>query len=138
MSPTGFVPLLQCHSISSITIGDSLAICEFLAESNPEIPLWSRDRQLRAQARSAAAQMHSGFSALRGSFHTNFLAKYTGNIPISEAAHKEIVKVLKLWDDSRKQTKERLAALGEADEGFLFGGFTIADAFFWPVLWVSH
>ena len=137
MSPTGFVPLLQCHSINSITIGDSLAICEFLAESNPEIPLWPRDRQLRAQARSAAAQMHSGFSALRGSFHTNFLAKYTGNIPISEAAHKEIVKVLKLWDDSRKQTKERLAALGEADEGFLFGGFTIADAFFWPVLWVS-
>ena len=44
--------------------------------------------------------------------------------------------MLSLWDTARKGTKERLAALGEADEGFLFGGFSIADAFFWPVLTV--
>lgn len=136
MSPTGFVPFLQCHSLGSTTIGDSLAICEFLAESSPELHLWPRDRQLRAQARSAAAQMHSGFSALRASFSTNFLARYTGNVPISAAAQLEIVKMLSLWGEARKSTKEHLAALGEADEGFLFGGFSIADAFFWPVLWV--
>lgn len=45
--------------------------------------------------------------------------------------------MLSLWDTARKGTKERLAALGEADEGFLFGGFSIADAFFWPVLTVG-
>lgn len=128
--------MLQCHSIGSTTIGDSLAICEFLAESNPELPLWPRDRQLRALSRSAAAQMHSGFSALRGTFHTNFLAQYSGNVPISDSAQMEIVKMLNLWDEARKTTKERLAVLGEADQGFLFGGFSIADAFFWPVLWV--
>lgn len=44
--------------------------------------------------------------------------------------------MLALWDTARKGTKERLAALGEVDEGFLFGGFSIADAFFWPVLTV--
>lgn len=80
--------------------------------------------------------MHSGFSALRGAFSANFLARYTGNVPISAAAQMEIVKMLDLWGEARRSTKERLAALGEADEGFLFGGFSIADAFFWPVLWV--
>lgn len=136
VSPTGLVPFLQCRSIGSATIGDSLAICEFLAESHPELPLWPRDRQLRALARSAAAQMHSGFSTLRGIYHTNFLARYTGNVPIPDEAQKDIKRLLTLWDEARKATKERLAILGEADEGFLFGGFSIADAFFWPVLWV--
>jgi glutathione S-transferase len=137
VSPTGFVPFLQCRSIGSTTIGDSLAICEFLAESHPELPLWPRDRQLRALARSAAAQMHSGFSTLRNLYSTNFLARYTGNVPIPEEALKDINRMLGLWDEARKATKERLAILGEADEGFLFGGFSIADAFFWPVLWVN-
>lgn len=136
VSPSGYVPFLECRSLGGTRICDSLAICEFLAESNPELPLWPRDRQLRALARSATAQMHSGFSAIRNSFSTNFLAHYTGNVPISEEAHKEIQKMLRLWDTARKGTKERLAALGEADEGFLFGGFSIADAFFWPVLTV--
>lgn len=80
--------------------------------------------------------MHSGFSTVRGTFHTNFLARYTGNVPISDAARKEIERILAIWDEARKSTKERLAVLGEVDEGFLFGAFSIADAFFWPVLWV--
>ncbi|KAJ5618902.1 glutathione S transferase [Penicillium lagena] len=134
VSPTGFVPLLKCRPLG-ILIGDSLAICEFLAESHPALALWPRDRQLRAIARSAAAQMHSGFPALRGTFHTNFLAQYTGNIPIPEEAQKDIERVLAIWDEARKTTQERLAMLGEVDEGFLFGEFSIADAFFWPVLW---
>jgi glutathione S-transferase len=135
ISPTGLVPVLQCHSLSA-TIGDSLAICEFLAESNPTLALWPKDRQLRALARTAAAQMHSGFPVLRNNFHTNFLAKYTGNIPIPDGAAAELVRMFQIWDSARKATKERFAVLGEADEGFLFGGFSIADAFFWPVLWV--
>lgn len=59
-------------------------------------------------------------------------------MPIPEEALKDINRMLALWDESRKATKERLAILGEADEGFLFGGFSIADAFFWPVLWVRN
>jgi len=137
VSPTGFVPVLECRSLGSTPIGDSLAICEFLAESHPELPLWPRDRQLRALARSAASQMHSGFPALRGTFSTNFIARYTGNIPVPAEARKEVQRMLALWGEARKATKERLLELGETDEGFLFGGFSIADAFFWPVLWVS-
>ena len=121
----------------SIYINDSLSICEFLAESNPHLPLWPKDRQLRALARSAVAEMHSGFSQLR-TFDTNFIAKYTGNIPITSQGLKDIKRVLELWDTARKMTATRLKALGEVDGEFLFGNFGIADAFFWPVLWVGR
>ncbi|KAI0126073.1 hypothetical protein BJ170DRAFT_633741 [Xylariales sp. AK1849] len=116
-------------------IDESLAICEFLAETHPELALWPKDVKLRALARAAAAQMHAGFGEVRNTYHSNFTAKYTGKIPVSEAAAKEIRKMIGVWNGARAQTKQRLQSLGEEDEGFLFGKFTIADAFFWPVLW---
>jgi len=135
-SPSGLVPLLCDPRINpSIYINDSLSICEFLAESNPTLPLWPKDKQLRALARSAVAEMHSGFTELR-TYDSNFIAKYTGNIPISAQALKDIKRVLELWDNARRRTTTRMKELGEIDEGFLFGSFGIADAFFWPVLWV--
>ncbi|GES66219.1 pyridoxine [Aspergillus terreus] len=136
VSKSGLIPLLESRSLgANIRINDSLAICEFLAESCPDLHLWPRDRQLRALARSAAAEMHSGFQTIRSTYHSNFIARYTGNIPITEQGRKEIERLLTLWNESRKFTKARLAQLGEKDEGFLFGNFSIADAFFWPVLW---
>ncbi|KAI0836358.1 hypothetical protein F5Y06DRAFT_273992 [Hypoxylon sp. FL0890] len=116
-------------------IADSLAICEFLAEQHPHLHLWPKDFKLRALARTAAARMHSGFSVIRNTYASNFLGKYTGNVPISDAAAKEIRKMVELWSKARADTKKRLQELGEEDGGFLFGSFSIADAFFWPVLW---
>lgn len=81
--------------------------------------------------------MHSGFPVLRNNFHTNFLARYTGNVPIPDGAAAEIARMFRIWDSARKATAERLVLLGEVDHGFLFGGFSIADAFFWPILWVG-
>ncbi|KAJ6029446.1 hypothetical protein N7444_012433 [Penicillium canescens] len=133
-SPTGLVPILQVNTLNT-TISDSLSICEFLAESHPELALWPRDRRLRALARTAASQMHSGFSVLRKTFPTNFLARYTGNVPIPEDAMAEIERMFGIWDAARLVTKKRLSELGEEDGGFLFGGFSVADAFFWPILW---
>jgi glutathione S-transferase len=135
VSPSGFVPILRATNLET-TISDSLAICEFLAESNPDKHLWPKDRELRAMARSAAAEMHSGFDELRNTYHTNFVAKYTGRIPVTEQGAKEIKRVLTLWGDARVRTATRLKALGEVDGGYLFGNFSIADSFFWPVLWV--
>jgi glutathione S-transferase len=82
--------------------------------------------------------MHAGFATLRNTFHTNFVTHYVGEIAVSEAASKEIARALSIWDSARKATVSRLRAIGEeeSDQGFLFGGFSIADAFFWPVLWV--
>jgi glutathione S-transferase len=139
ISPTGFVPVLKVPSLSpDVYINDSLSICEFLAESHPELHLWPKDRLLRALARSAVAEMHSGFSVMRNTYDTNFVAKYEGKIPITEEGRKEVERMLKLWGEARVRAVKRLRELGERDEGFLFGGFGIADAFFWPVLWVRY
>ncbi|OAX84243.1 hypothetical protein ACJ72_01383 [Emergomyces africanus] len=135
-SDSGLVPALTARSLSVNTqITDSLAICEFLAESHLDLPLWPKDRYLRSLARSAVAQMHSGFLAIRGTYHSNFIGRYTGNIPVSEEARQEIQRILVIWADARRKTIERLKALGEVDNGFLFGNFGIADSFYWPVLW---
>jgi glutathione S-transferase len=138
-SNSGLVPVIVPLSPKmDIQINDSLSICEFLAESHPELPLWPKDRELRALARSAVAEMHSGFWELRNTYHTNVLAKYTGKIPITEQGQRDIDRVLVLWDQSRTKTAQKLRELGEQDEGFLFGKFGIADSFFWPVLWVRE
>ena len=135
------MPLLRI-SLSSqgssniISITDSLAICEFLAESQPQLPLWPENRKLRALAKCAVAEMHAGFLHVRNCFPTNFVGSYTGNIPVTAPAGKEIERILTNWDHSRMVTSETLRDIGEKDDGFLFGRFGIADAFFWPVLWV--
>ena len=61
-SPSGRVPVLK-HG--ELTLWDSLAIAEYLAERFPEAGLWPEDPELRAQARCIAAEMHAGFAALR-------------------------------------------------------------------------
>lgn len=79
--------------------------------------------------------MHSGFPVLRNTFHTNFIARYEGPIAASGSAgaKKEIKRVLTIWDNARAAAASSSAV---DDEGFLFGAFSIADAFYWPVLWV--
>lgn len=136
-SPSGLIPLLTPLSFSTtqnVQVNDSLSICEFLAESHPDLSLWPADPFLRALARSAVAEMHSGFSELRSVYHSTYVGRYTGNVPVSEKARKEVERLLVIWDSARKFSKERLGE--KADGGFLFGRFSIADVFFWPVLWV--
>ncbi|KAK2776114.1 hypothetical protein FQN53_002875 [Emmonsiellopsis sp. PD_33] len=137
-SNTGLVPVLIASSLPPNTqVSDSFAICEYLAEAHPDLPLWPKDRYLRALARSAAAQMHSGFTGIRNRYYTNFVGKYTGNIPLPDEARRDLEKILAIWDEARKRTVERLGELGQLDEdeGFLFGKFGIADSYYWPVLW---
>ncbi|KAI1747490.1 putative glutathione S transferase [Xylaria castorea] len=119
-----------------LRIRDSLAIAEYLAEQFPSKPLWPADAHLRALARVAAATMHSSFAALRDAYSCNFVARFEGpGIPFTEAIEKDVSKLLTLWSSTRTAAKKRLAQLGQTDDGFLCGGFSIADAFFWPVLW---
>ncbi|PMD32924.1 glutamine amidotransferase subunit pdxT, partial [Hyaloscypha variabilis F] len=140
-SPTGFVPALivtdPTDPSAPLTITDSLSIAEYLAESHPNLPLWPKDAHLRALARSAVAEMHDGFRELRNVYGCNFVGQYSGPVPVSEKAKKEIARMLKIWGDARKTTVQRLKKIGDEseDEGYLFGRFGIADAFFWVVLW---
>ena len=120
-SPTAKVPLLKTEHG---TIADSLAIAEYLVERFPEAPLWPGDIAARAQARSACAQMHSGFFALRGAMPFDLARdEALENVPLDVQV--DIDRIVALWSECRLVAK---------DSGpFLFGKPTLADAYFAPV-----
>ncbi len=119
-SPSGLVPALKD---GEITVWDSLAICEHLAEKFPEAKLWPSDPAARALARAAAAEMHSGFSSLRGECPMD-LAAEPRVAELSEATHKDLRRIARLWSD----LLQRFGGpwLGGAEWG-------IVDAFYTPV-----
>ncbi|ADP19663.1 glutathione S-transferase, N-terminal domain protein 7 [Achromobacter xylosoxidans A8] len=122
VSPAGLVPVLLDGDFA---VWDSLAICEYLAERHPEAHLWPQDPKARARARSLAAQMHSGFGAMRQALPMNVEARLPG-IDLPEAARQDISRLQAIWHDTR-------AEFGQGG-AFLFGAFSIADAFFAPVV----
>ena len=121
------VPVLQdILGGEAHTIWDSLAIMEHLAEQYPQAKLWPQDPALRALARCAAAEMHSGFMALRSDFPMNCRTHKQGQP--SAKAKQDLARLAALW--------ERFATFDNKPEGeFLCGHFTIADAMFAPVMW---
>jgi glutathione S-transferase len=119
-SGAGKVPVL--HD-GDLTIWDSLAIAEYLAERHPDRRLWPADANARAQARSVAAEMHSGFANLRSQMPMN-VRRRIARQPGAEVAD-EIARIQSMWADCRK----RFGAGGP----FLFGAFSIADAMYAPV-----
>ena len=119
---SGKVPVLID---GDITIWDSLAIIEYLAERFPEKPLWPEERASRAHARSISAEMHSGFMALRNECGMN-LHRAVGAVALSDEARANIARVQQIWTECR----ERYGKLGP----FLFGPFGGADAMFAPVV----
>lgn len=120
-SPSGLVPILKADEV---TVWDSLAICEYLADRFPEANLWPADVTDRALARAAAAEMHAGFHSLRGECAMDLSAEPRA-VTLSEATHKDIRRIVELWSDLR----ERFAGRGP----FLLGDWSIADAFYTPV-----
>ena len=125
-SGAGKVPLLVDDD--GFVVWDSLAIAETLAERFPQAALWPRDARSRARARSLCAEMHSAFGALRTHYSMNIEAHLPeiGARLLAEHAdlRTDLDRLQGLWRDA-------LAASGGP---FLFGDFTIADAFFSPVV----
>lgn len=119
-SPTKKVPVLV-HD--GLTVWDSLAILEYLAELYPHKGLWPSDREMRAHARCVSNEMHSGFPALRAECPMN-MSRTPGAISLSDEAKTDIKRVETIW----------LECLDRYDGPFLFGAFTIADAMFAPVV----
>ena len=120
-SGAGRVPVLVA---GEITIWDSLAICEYVAEQFPDKHLWPRDVAARAMARSVCAEMHSGFAGLRNAMSMNIRASLPGRGRTNEAQG-DIGRICEIWE-------ECLSRFGHHQ--FLFGDFSIADAFFAPVV----
>lgn len=127
-SPSGKVPALID---GDLTVWDSLAICEYLAEkaSLNHVDLWPADPKARAEARSVSAEMHSGFAALRQQMSMEVAASRPGEGQTPEVLA-DIARIAALWTSSR----ERFAAAGP----FLFGDFSVADAMYAPVAFRFH
>lgn len=120
-SPSGKVPaLLQ----DDIVINDSLAISEHIASVYPEANVWPKEQHIKAVARAAAAEMHSGFANIRTqmSFGLN-----TGDTPdvLTTETKDEIQRIFNLWSHLRKVSNSTK---------FLCGEFGIVDAMFVPVV----
>jgi glutathione S-transferase len=108
-----------------VTVWDSLAIIEYVAERFPQARLWPEDRARRAHARSISAEMHSGFAALRNECGMN-LRRPVRATALSADARANIERILQIWSECR----ERYGKMGP----FLFGDFGAADAMFAPVV----
>jgi glutathione S-transferase len=106
-----------------LTVWDSLAVCEYLAEKAPAAHLWPEDPTARALARAASAEMHAGFTSLRGECPMDLKLRQV--VELSEATHKDIRRIVALWGDLRGRFAK--------DGPFLVGPWSIADAFFTPV-----
>jgi glutathione S-transferase len=119
-SPAGKVP---CLVDGNLSIWDSLAICETLAERYPG--LWPKDPAARAVARSVSAEMHSGFAQLRTHMSMNIRTRHPGKGRTPEVLA-EVARIVAMWSDCRA----RFGAGGP----FLFGAFCIADAMYAPVV----
>jgi glutathione S-transferase len=117
-SPSKLVPVVKD---GDLVVWDSLAICEYLNEKYPKALLWPQDPTLRALGRSVAAEMHSGFTSLRGECPMELETRKT--VAISEATQNDVRKIVERWNQLLKRS----------GGPFLLGKWSIADAFYTPV-----
>jgi glutathione S-transferase len=115
-SPAGRVPIL---ADGDVTIWDSLAICEYWAEVFADRHLWPAEPRDRARARSLCAEMHAGFPAIREQLPMNIRAQKEPR-PWPGAVVAEVARIAEIFAGARGP--------------YLFDGFTVADAFFAPVV----
>ena len=121
-SPSGKIPALKD---GALTVWDTLAIIEYLAERHHDLPIWPGDPKARSIARAVSAEMHSSFQALRQNCPMDFNAR--GLTPAAAGAiQTDIARILGLWRDCRT----RFGAHG----AFLFGAFSAADAMYAPIV----
>src|SRR5690606_27778323 len=116
----GLFPVLR---VGATPIHESLAICEFVAETFPDAGLWPDDPLRRAQARAISCEMVSGFRAIRGELSAHLFGRVPSFKP-SVDARAEIDRVFELLTE----------CLERSGGPFLFGRFGIADAMYFPML----
>jgi glutathione S-transferase len=125
VAPTGKVPVLQDRGL---TVWDTLAIAEYVAEQFPDKQLWPADRSARAQARSVCAEMHGGFGSLRTLCPMNVEAYLpdTGALLLRDQAglRSDLARIVDMWS----------GLLATHGGSLLFGDFSVADAYFAPVV----
>jgi glutathione S-transferase len=118
-SPTGKVPVLVD---GDLVVPETIAIIEYAAELFPRKRIWPADRQQRALARAASAEMHAGFSTLRKVAPMNLRASYQGRVSLDDIAD-DLRRIEALWGE----------LLDSSGGPYLFGAFCAADAMYAPV-----
>ena len=125
VSPAGQVPVLID---ADLAIWDTLAIAEYLAEKFPERQLWPSLVAARARARSVCADMHGGCSAVRRACPMNIEARLpeVGALAMRDkpAVRTDLNRIVTMWSELLRQSKGPM----------LFGQFSIADAYYAPVV----
>jgi glutathione S-transferase len=125
-SKAGRVPILRIEDNGKTTIvWDSLAICETLAERHPDAKLWPTDPFVRAEARSYAAEMHSGFPDLRDQLSMDFARRKP--LPLlRDETRAQVARVIDAWSSALSRFSK--------NGGFLFGPLSVADCMYAPVV----
>jgi len=125
-SPSLKVPVLNHHGQA---VWDSLAICEYISETFLNNRGWPSRPEARAIARSASAEMHSGFFALRNELPMN-CRKQHANFELSSNVLNEVARIKAIW----RECRERF----HTDGDWLCGEFSIVDCMFAPVVIRFH
>lgn len=123
------VPILKDDDL---TVWETTAIIEYLAERFPDKAIWPKDRKARAFARIIAHEMHAGFRGLRGACPMNIRKRYA-QFDRGELVQKDVNRICALWRDALNRFG---TASGEGP--FLFGAFCAADAMYAPVVTRFH
>lgn len=116
--------LVPAVRFDSVIVTDTLAIAETLAERHPDKNMWPTDPAARGFARSIVAEMHAGFRALRNDCTMNLRHCYGGFSP-SQAVLSDVARPESIWAEARSRWGK--------DGPWLFGEYSIADAFYAPV-----
>jgi glutathione S-transferase len=123
VSPSGKVPVLVDHDVR---IWDSLAICEYLAEKFPRLPMWPDSTKYRAQARSLCCEMHSSFVSMRKECSMDLLVVHHDSPTFSKETLEDVARIDTILHECREAHRSK----GK----YLFGEFGIVDAYFLPVI----
>lgn len=124
LSPSVLVPRLT-HG--AVTVWDTLAIAEYLAEIAPNAGLLPHDQATRAHCRAVSGEMHSGFYNLRSALPMNLKARHE-KFKIFSGARPDVERIKEIW-------KECLDKYGGP---YLFGQLSMADAMYAPVCTRFH
>ena len=119
-SGAGQVPILVDGQLS---VHESLAICEYVAELAPDRFLWPEERQLRARGRAISCEMLSGFSVIRTAMPSNLRARAASR-PSADGLQAELERVFGIWE----------ASLESTGGPFLLGELSIADFMYMPLM----
>lgn len=130
LAPARYVPVMRTSS--GVVIGDTLAMAETLAEAFPDRAMWPENPKARGLARWMVAEMHAGFHALRGDCPMQILHQWIGFAP-SQAVRDDLARIQELWACARAEFGAEFGAELGTGGPWLFGAYSLADAFFAPV-----